>query len=178
MLPLNPGALKVRARSAKVLAVWEGAGDTPAVVENHFGNGRSIYVSAQENAFGPGSPLLAELAGRLIGPAPVSIQASRWYYLVMNRQRDDLILCLLNRSTGSRGTFDPHGVAAARIPIEGPELVTVTVLEGLLGKIRSAELLDSKDQVNLSRQLGTAKIVFEASPSATLLRLRRDLSSG
>ena len=32
MLPLNPGALKVRARSAKVLAVWEGAGDTPAVV--------------------------------------------------------------------------------------------------------------------------------------------------
>ena len=131
-------------------------------------------MSVQENAFGPGSPLLAELAGRLIGPPLVSIQASRRYYLIMNRQRDDLILCLLNRSTGSRGTFESHGVAAARTPIEGPELVTVTVLEGLLGKIRSAELLDSKDQVNLSRQLGMAKIVFEASPSATLLRLRRD----
>jgi len=170
-LRLNPPALAVKPTGGKVLATWAGAGDSPAIVENHFGKGIAVYVSAAENVFSPGSTLLEELARRLIGPPPVAIQGSREYSLVANRKGNDLFIYLLNRSTGSRANTDTELPKAPAFA--GPEEVTLRIDTGIVGKIAGAELLAPQAPVRLSRLGRILQISFPASSSVTTLHLLR-----
>jgi hypothetical protein len=170
-LPLNLPALAVKPTTGKVLGTWASAGDTPAILENQFGKGRVIYVSAAESAFGKASAMLAQLAGRLIGPPPIAVESTREYAMAANHQGNDLLVYLLNRSTGSRANTDteqPKGSA-----FEGPEEVTLKIDTGAIGEILGAELISPRASVRLSRQGRIVQISLPASPSVTTLKLRR-----
>jgi hypothetical protein len=170
-LPLNPPALAVKPTTGKVLATWASAGDAPALIENQFGKGRVIYVSAAETALGEGSAMPAELAGRLIGPSPIVVESTREYAMAANRKGSDLLVYLLNRSTGSRATTDveqPKGSAW-----EGPEEITLQIDTSVIGDILGAELISPQAPVRLSRRGRIVRISLPASPSVTTLRLRR-----
>jgi len=170
-LPLNPPALSVKATTGKVLATWASAGDTPALLENRFGKGRAIYVSAAEDALDKGSALLTELAGRLIGPPPIAVESTREYAMAANTKANDLIVYLLNRSTGSRANTDteqPKGSA-----FKGQEEITLRIDTHIMGEILSADLISPPAPVRLSRRGRIVQISFPASPSVTTLRLRR-----
>ena len=65
-----------------------------------------IYVPGAETAFFRGGPMLDELTARLIGGPAVKLESSREYARVANRKGSDVILYLLNRSTGSRANTD------------------------------------------------------------------------
>ena len=170
-LPLNPPALAVRPTTGKVLATWASAGDTPAIIENQFGKGHVIYVSAAETVFGKGSAMLEELAGRLIGPPPLVVRSSREYVLAANRKGNDLLIYLLNRSTGSRANTDTE--LAKGSAFAGPEEVRLQIDTGVLGEIGGAELVSPKAPIRLSRLGRIVQVTLPASPSVTTLRLRR-----
>jgi hypothetical protein len=170
-LPLNPPALAVKPTTGKVLATWASAGETPAIIENRFGKGRVIYVSAGESVFGGGSAMLEELAGRLIGPPPVAVQSSREYAMAANRKGHDLLIYLLNRCTGSRANTDTE--LAKGSAFAGPEEVKLQIDTGVLGEIGGAELVSPKAPIRLSRRGRVVQITLPASPSVTTLRLRR-----
>jgi Alpha-L-fucosidase/Beta-galactosidase trimerisation domain len=175
MLP-NPGAVGVETTTGKSLAVWKGAEDFPAIVENRFGKGQCIYISAEESEFGDGSPLLTELAARLIGPAPVEVKGKRNYSLLMNRQGDDLFLFLLDRSTRSRTSahFWSAGSAEPSLPpVDTAEWVSVVLNTGFLGRLRGAELIGSSQRVSISQRLDSVELLFQASPSVSCVRLTR-----
>lgn len=170
-LPFNPGALRVRATTGTVLAHWKSAGDFPAVVENDFGHGRLIYVSAEEIPFAQGAALLQELLARLIGPPPISVQATRDYSLLMNRKKRDRLLYLLNRSTGSRSAYRSGRAEALTPGVTGPERIRVSLNTAVLGQINGIELIPSGKRVPFSRHLGRVEFFLEASPAVTGLRL-------
>jgi hypothetical protein len=170
-LPLNTPALAVKPTTGEVLATWAHAGDTPAIIENHFGKGRVIYVSAAETAFGSAGAMLEELTGRLIGPPSVAVQSSRAYLLVANRKGHDLLIYLLNRSTGSRANTDVDLPQSS--PFEGLEEITLQIDTSTVGEILGAELLSPRAPVRLSRRGRIVQITFPASSSVTTLRLRR-----
>jgi hypothetical protein len=170
-LPLNPAALEVKPLTGNVLATWRGAGDKPALIENVFGKGHVIYASATETAFSQGGSLLEELARRLIGPPPVSLQSKRQYALVANRKGNDMLIYLLNRSTGSRANTDreqPKGMA-----FEGPEEIRLLLDTQVLGEIRGADLISPRAPVRVSRQGRIVRVSLPASPSVTTLHLQR-----
>jgi alpha-L-fucosidase len=170
-LPLNLPALAVKPTTGKVLGTWASAGDAPAIIENRFGKGRVIYVSAAETAFGKASAMLTELAGRLIGPPPIAVESTREYAMVASQKGNDLLVYLLNRSTGSRANTDteqPKGSA-----FEGPEEVTLRIDTSVVGEILGAELVSPKAPARMSRMGRIVLITFPASPSVTTLNLRR-----
>jgi hypothetical protein len=171
-LRLNAAAVGVKATTGKVLAVWESANQAPAVVENRFGKGRALYVSAGEIAAAEG--LLQELAGRLIGPPPVQVHAHREYSCVMNRMRgaDDLLLFVMNRSTGSRA-YTESGLAPDPELVIGPEQVQLTLDAAAFGDIAGVELLPEAAPLRFSRRSGSVQVEVNASPSVTVLRILR-----
>ena len=169
-LPLNLPALAVRPTTGKVGA-WASAGDAPAIIENQFGKGRVIYVSAAETAFGKAGAMLAEFTGRLIGPPPIAVESTREYALAANQKGRDLVVYLLNRSTGSRANTDtepPRGSAFA-----GAEEITLRIDTSVTGEILGAELVSPHAPVRLSRQGRIVQVSFPASSAVTTLRLRR-----
>ncbi len=168
-LRLNAAALGVRQTTGKVLAVWEGAGGAPAVVENRFGKGQAIYASAGEIPAAEG--LLQELAARLIGPPPVQVRARRSYSMVMNRKDGSLLLFLMNRDTGSRA-FRESGMAPDPTRRIGPEQIELT-LEAVLGQVARIELLPEATPIRISRRPGSVRAELSASPSVTALRIVR-----
>jgi hypothetical protein len=170
-LPLNPPALAVKPTSGKVLGAWASAGDAPAILENQFGKGRVIYVTAAESSFGEAGAMLTELAGRLIGPPPIVIESTRQYAMAANQKGGDLLVYLLNRTTGSRANTDTE--QANRSVFQGPEEVTLRLDSSVLGEIIAAELIWPRGLVRLSRQGRIVQISLAASPSVTTLRLRR-----
>jgi len=172
-LPLNVPALAVKPTTGKVLATWARAGDAPAILENRFGKGRVIYVSAAESAFDKASAMLTELAGRLVGPPPIVVESTREYAMAANQKGNDLLLYLLNRSTGSRANTDtepPKGSA-----FEGPEEISLRIDTSAVGEILGADLVSPRSSLRLSRQGRIVQITLPASPSVTTLRLRRQL---
>jgi Beta-galactosidase trimerisation domain len=175
-IPLNPGAVGVETTTGKSLAVWKGAGDVPAVIENRYAKGRCLYVSAEESQFGEDSPLLRELTARLIGPPPISVKGSRRYSLLMNRQGNDLLLFLLDRSTRSRTSahfWSARTTEPSLPPVNTPEWVSVTVDTRILGEIREAELIGTSQSVALSRRVESVELLFQTSPGVTSIRLRK-----
>jgi len=170
-LPLNPPALAVKPTTGKVLGTWASAGDAPAIIENRFGKGHVIYVSAAETAFGEGSAVLAELAGRLIGPPPILLESTREYAMAANRKGNDLLIYLLNRSTGSRANTDAERPKSSAF--EGPEEVKLQIDTSVFGEILGAELVSPKAPARMSRMGRIVLITFPASPSVTTLNLRR-----
>jgi len=172
-LPLYPGALAVKPTTGKVLAQWEYAGDSPAILENTYGRGRVIYVSAEELAFGEGSALLGELTARLIGAPAFEVQGSRHYALLVNRKGDDLLCYLLNRDTAPAPYTQGRLLRQSSLPqLETPEPVRLILRTDQLGNFGSAELIPS-GQVWISRQKGSIELNFDASPSVTTVRLTR-----
>lgn len=172
---VNPSALKVKTTTANVLATWKGAGDTPAIVENQFGKGRAIYSSGSEIAFGQSGPMLNELIARLIGQPVVSVDAGRDYVVLMNRKNDDLVLYLINRTTGSRSAANPGmSVQAAQEsgPVTTPEHIAVNLDTSVLGKISGAKLIPS-GKLSLSRRAGSIRLSLDASPDVTTVHLKR-----
>jgi hypothetical protein len=170
-LPLNQPALEVKPSTGKVLGTWASAGDAPAIIENQFGKGQVIYVSAAETVFGEGSAMLEELAERLIGPPPLVVRSSRKYALAANRKGNDLLIYLLNRSTGSRANTDPEQPKGSAF--EGPEEITLQIDTGVLGEILGAELISPKAPVRMSRRGRIVHVALRASSAVTTLRLRR-----
>jgi len=170
-IPLNPGALAVQATSGRVLAIWRNAGNSPAIVENRFGKGRSLYVSAEELVFGEGSSLLKELTARLIGPPPITVEGRREYCLLMNRKGEDLLLYVLNRSSGRGASHGSHRRLTP--PPQEPEDICLTLDTLILGNIEKAELIPSLKPVSLTRHGRSVRLYFQAAPSVTCLRLLR-----
>jgi hypothetical protein len=170
-LPLNVPALDVKPTTGKALGKWASAGDAPAVIENQFGKGRVIYVSAAEASLAQAHAMLTELAGRLIGPPPITVQSMREYALAANRKGNDLLVYLLNRSTGSRANTDTE--AAKGTAFAGPENITVEVDMSVVGEIVGAELVSPRAPVRLSRRGRFLEISFPASTAVTTLKLRR-----
>ncbi|MBI4552493.1 MAG: beta-galactosidase trimerization domain-containing protein, partial [Candidatus Latescibacteria bacterium] len=160
-LPRNTGALTVTATTGTVLAAWRSAGGAPALVEQVYGQGRCLYASAEEAAFGPGRALLAELVARLIGPPPITLTSARSYARLVRRHGNDLLLYLLERGAGTH---------AASL---GPESVGLTLDTRVLGPIIRAEVLPAGEPVALSRQAGAVRLWVNASPGVTALRLIR-----
>jgi len=143
-LSLYPGALAVKPTTADVLAEWKYAGDSPAILENAYGQGRVIYVSAEELAFGEGSALLGELTARLIGAPSFEIHGSRHYALLVNRQGNDLLCYLLNHDTTSAPSTQGRLLKQSNLPqLETPEPVRLTIRTDQLGDFGSAELIPS-----------------------------------
>jgi hypothetical protein len=173
-LALNPGALAVKATTGKVLAQWKYAGDSPAILENAYGQGRAIYVSAEETVFGEASALLNELAARLIGAPTFQVHGTRHYALLVNRKGDDLLCYLLNRDTPPAGYTQGRLIEFSETPqLETPEPVRLTLHTAMLGDVTSAELVPSGQAVWISRQKGSIGLDFEAAPSVTTVRLTR-----
>jgi hypothetical protein len=170
-LPLNAPALAVKPATGKVLATWASAGDTPAILENQFGKGRVIYVSAAESALGKANAMLLELAGRLIGPPPMVVESTREYARAANQKGSDLLVYLLNRSTGSRANTDTEQPKGSTF--EGPEEITLQVDTSVVGEILGAELVSPRSPVRLSRRGRIVQVSLPASPSVTTLKLRR-----
>jgi alpha-L-fucosidase len=170
-LPLNTPSLQVRPTTAKVLAGWASVNDAPAILENTFGKGRVIYVPAAETAFFRGGPILDELTARLIGAPAVKIEAAREYVRVANRKGSDVILYLLNRSTGSRANTDAEAPLTSDFP--GTEEVTLRLDTSVLGEISSAELVSPSGAVRLSRESGAIRLRLPASSAVTTVRLVR-----
>jgi hypothetical protein len=170
-LPLNPPALAVVPNTGKVLATWSSAGDAPALIENRFGKGRAIYVSTSEIALGDSPALLTELAGRLIGPPPIVLESTREYAMAANRKGHDLMIYLLNRSTGSRANSDVEQAGSSAFA--GPEEITLQIDTSVVGEILGAELVPTQAPVRMSRRGRIVQISLPASPSVTTLRLRR-----
>jgi hypothetical protein len=170
-LPLNLPALAVKPTTGKVLATWASAGDAPAIIENRFGKGRAIYVSGSEAALGEASAMTRELAGRLIGPPPITVESTREYALAANRKGSDLLVYLLNRSTGSRANTDSEQPKSSEFA--GPEEVTLRIDTSVIGEILGAELVSPQAPVRLTRQGRIVQISLPAVPSVTTLRLRR-----
>jgi hypothetical protein len=171
-LPLNPPALGVNPTTGTVLAVWKSAGDAPAVVENRFGKGHCLYVSAAEIPTSA-SGLLKELTARLIGAPVVQVQSTRNYSFVMNRKGNDLLLYAMNRDTGSRA-YGESGMAPDTTLTVGPEPIRLTLDTAAIGDIRRVDLLPGGSAVKMSRRAGSIEILVDASPSVTALRLRKD----
>jgi hypothetical protein len=132
---------------------------TSGVQQWLVGEGKSLYVSAEEIRFGKGSSLLKELAARFIGLPPITIKGEKEYHLLMNRKGEDLLLYILNRPTGS--LYSP----------EKPENVRLTIDTSVLGDIRKAELIPSHAPVALTQRAGSVQLDFQASPSVTTVRL-------
>ena len=128
-----------------------------------------IYVPAAETAFFQGAPLLEELTARLIGPPAVAVESAREYVRVANRKGSDLILYLLNRSTGSRANTDAE--APLTSSFAGPEEVTVHLNTVFLGDISAAELISPRGPVRFSREAGSVRLGLAASSSVTAIRL-------
>lgn len=170
-LPLNAAALGVKLTSGTALAVWKSAGDAPAVVENRFGKGHCLYVSAAEIPTSESS-LLKELTARLIGAPVVEVQSTRNYSFVMNRKGSDLLLYAMNRGTGSRA-YRESGMAPDTTSAVGPEQVRLTLNTAAMGDIRRVDLLPGGSAVKMSRRAGSIEILVDASPSVTALRLSK-----
>jgi hypothetical protein len=177
VLPLNTGALAVKATSGKVLAIWKSAGNKPAIVENRFGKGRCIYASAEETVLGQDSGVLRELVARLIGPPPVAMAGKHEYTLLMNRRGQDLLLYVLRRSTGSGTSTDFSRLHALS---KTPELdsLNLRIRTSVVGHIKEVELLPTGKKLPLMRRAGTVEILVEATPSVTTLRLVREGTEG
>jgi hypothetical protein len=171
-LRVNPGALRIKATTGRVLATWRSAGDTPAIVENQFGKGTVLYVSADEASSTTNPDLFLELTGRLIGPPPVAVEGGRKYSLLMNRHGSDLILYMFNRSSGSRAYVE-SGLVPDRIDALPPDPVRITVDTHTLGEIARVEMLPAGSPVRFSRRSGEIQVVAGAAGSVTALRLVR-----
>jgi hypothetical protein len=174
-LRLNPPAVAVKPTTGKVLATWASAGDTPAIIENRFGKGKVIYVSAAENAFSNSSSMLEELAGRLIGPSPVAVLSSREYVMVASRKGNDLLIYLLNRSTGSRANTDTELTKSSAFA--GPEEVTLQIDTSIIlasgatngrGASMSSERREGRREFMMASAAGVAAGVMPACQAATV----------
>ena len=171
--PAVPWGTGGKAHHRKGPGPMEYAGDSPAIVENTYGQGRVIYVSAEELAFGEGSALLGELTARLIGAPAFEIHGSRHYALLVNRKGDDLLCHLLNRDTAPAPYTQGRLLRQSDLPkLETPESVRLTIHTDQLGDIGSAELIPS-GRVWMSRQKGSIELNFDAAPSVTTVRLSR-----
>ncbi|HUY12848.1 MAG TPA: alpha-L-fucosidase [Terriglobia bacterium] len=171
-LSLNPGALAVRYSTGRVLARWKYAGNTPAIIENIFGKGKCIYVSAEETAIGEGRALLEELVGRLIGTPAFTVQGSRHYVLMVNRKNKDLLCYLLNRDTPAPTYVGGRRSEAAALPrLSTREPVRLIINTSIISGIKSAHPIPSKGALLVSRRKGSVELYFNASPSVTTLRL-------
>ena len=169
----NPGALGVRATTGKVLARWRFADDAPAIIENKFGKGRCIYITGEELAFGTADDVLGELTARLIGEPAVQVKGDREYSLIMNRKGDDLLLYLVNNTTGSRSNTGGAATGAPR-PTElttTKEEVNLTLNTDVLGSLSRVESIPSNRKIEFSRRSGTVSLYLDASPSVTTVRL-------
>lgn len=171
-LYLNPGALAVKSTAGRALARWKYAGGSPAIVENTFGSGRSIYLSVEEPALSEGSALLKELAERLAGPPAFRIKGHRHYALMVNRQGNDLLCYVLNRDTAPPPYTEGRPTQAFRTPPAAtPERVRLSINTSIPGKIKSAELIPSSNRLFMSRHGNSVELYFNASPSVTTVRL-------
>ena len=159
----------MRATTGRVLAVWKSGGNAPAVVENRFGEGHAIYISAGELPVSE-STLLKEMTERLIGSPSVAIEAVRKYSFVMNRKDGDLLLYLFNRSTGSRAVVE-SGMAPDPALAPGPEVVRLRLNTAAIGAVSGVELLPEREPARISRKAGMVELTLNASPSVTALRL-------
>jgi hypothetical protein len=169
---VNPGALLVKPSTARVLAQWDSAGGAPAILENHFGRGVVLYVTADEISCAQSKALMEELAGRLIGAPVVKVQGNRQYALLMNRRGDDLLLYLFNRSTGSRAYVESNMVPQDLEPLP-PEPVQVSVDTHVLRDVGGIELLPSGKAARLSVREGEIRAWIDATGSVTAMRLMR-----
>lgn len=169
---LSAPALRVKAAGGRVLAVWKSAGDVPAVVENRYGKGRCLYVSAGEIPTSE-SGLLGELANRLIGEPVVQVKSSRQYSLVLNRKAGKFLLYLMNRDTGSR-TARESGMAPDTTFQPGEERIQSTIRPPVLGGAGRVDLLPAGTPVKISRSRESITVYVNASPSVTALRLSGD----
>jgi len=167
---INPGALLVKPTTAKVLAQWDSAGGAPAILENRFGQGSVLYVTADEISCSQSKAFIAELAGRLIGEPVVKVKSSRQYDLLMNRRGSDLVLYLFNRSTGSRAYVESAMVPQSLDPIP-PEPVEIDVDTRVLQGIDAIELLPEGRAARVSVQQGETRAWIDAAGSVTTLRL-------
>jgi hypothetical protein len=162
----------VKPTTGTVLAVWKSAGDAPAVVENRFGKGNCLYVSAAEIPTSV-SGLLKELSARLIGAPVVQVQSTRNYSFVMNRKGNDLLLYAMIRDTGARAYGGSIMVPETASAV-GPEAIRLTLDTAAIGDIRRVDLLPEGSAVKMSRRAGSIEILVDASPSVTALRLRTE----
>lgn len=167
---VNPGALQVKVTTARVLAKWESAGGTPAILENHFGQGVVLYVTADEISCVQSKAFIEELAGRLIGAPVVKVKGSRQYSLLMNRRGSDLLLYLFNRSTGSRAYTESAMVPENLEPLP-PEPVQITVDTRVLRDVTGIELLPGGQAARLSVRDREIQAWVDATGSVTALRL-------
>jgi hypothetical protein len=91
--------------------------------------------------------------------------------MAANQKGNNLLVYLLNRSTGSRANTDteqPKGSA-----FEGPEEITLKIDTSVVGEILGAELISPPAPVRLSRRGRIVQISFPASTAVTTLKLRR-----
>ena len=167
---VNPGALLVKPTTAKVLAQWDSAGGAPAILENRFGQGSVLYVTADEISCSQSKAFIEELAGRLIGEPIVKVKSSRQYDLLMNRRGSDLVLYLFNRSTGSRAYAESAMVPQSLDPIP-PEQVEIDVDTRVLQGIDMIEPLSEGRAARVSVQEGETRAWIDAAGSVTTLRL-------
>lgn len=169
-LRVNPGGLQVTPTTARVLAQWQSAGDAPAILENRFGQGSVLYVTADQDSCLQSKALMEELAGRLIGSPAVKVQGAREYAVLMNRRGDDLILYLFNRSTGSRA-YAESGMTPGSMDLIPPEPVQISVDTRVLRGVGAIELLPEGRAAKFSRRDGELRAWVDAAGSVTALRL-------
>ncbi|MCC7154861.1 MAG: alpha-L-fucosidase [Bryobacterales bacterium] len=171
-LRVNPGALQVTPTTARILAQWQSAGNAPAILENRFGQGSVLYVTADQVSCLQSKALLEELAGRLIGSPVVKVHSSRQYALLMNRRGDDLILYLFNRSTGSRAYVE-SGLTPQSMDLLPTEPVQISIDTRVLNGAGAIEVLPDGKAAKFSARDGELLAWVDAAGSVTSLRLTR-----
>jgi hypothetical protein len=154
-LSLPPSAIAVEPTTAEVLAHFDNADKSPAILRNRFGQGSAILVTAAATTHD--APLWAVLRDLALGGPKYVVNAE-------DAQRFRFIL------TRAAGAHVLHVIDAA-VPASNykPQAVTISLAAQRLGNIRRATLAGSGKALTLSEKDGRLSFVIEPDPVATVV---------
>ena len=154
-LALPPSAIAVEPTTAEVLARFDHAGKSPAILRNRFGQGQAFLVTA--NAAGNDAPLWAALRQLTLGEPTFSVSAgsARRFRFILTRAGEAHVLHVID----------------AEVPATNyqPQPVEISLAAQRLGDPHQATLAGNDKPLALSEKDGRINFVVQPNPVATIV---------